>query len=324
PPKPPISPLESPPIIPPTGLEGVQGEGEGREGKPEGNPKPSLSGQGEVFDPSKPAGGAREAGHEPADLAAALRAKGEVGEWALRILQAAPGRLHANLPRAVALLELHGPEVARELWEHARATAEHSPLGAWLRYADPSVPLPPEVRARLRERLEARPEEPPPQPPEDEEEVYRRYLQRVAAGLDGVEWIQPLWQAVQDRRDEREVIMACQTWREEISKITGFPKPYITPANVVRLLSGWVGLWGDRLLPGSRARFRAARTPEEKVAVLREIVRDAIPPREGRGWDWVLERWRKGEEEITDEERREQEALWRRLEVIRANASASA
>jgi hypothetical protein len=62
----------------------------------------------------------------------------------------APGKAALILERAKAMAELYGPEALELLWKHAVATADHSPLGAWLRYADPTVPLPPEVRQALR------------------------------------------------------------------------------------------------------------------------------------------------------------------------------
>jgi hypothetical protein len=62
-----------------------------------------------------------------------------------------PGRAHIILERAKAMAELYGPEALEALWKHAVVTADYSPLGAWLRYADPTVPLPPEVRQALKE-----------------------------------------------------------------------------------------------------------------------------------------------------------------------------
>jgi hypothetical protein len=62
----------------------------------------------------------------------------------------APGKAALILERAKVMAELYGPETLEALWRHAVATADHSPLGAWLRYADPTVPLPPEVRQALK------------------------------------------------------------------------------------------------------------------------------------------------------------------------------
>jgi hypothetical protein len=62
----------------------------------------------------------------------------------------APGKAALILERAKAMAELYGPEALEALWRHAVATADRSPLGAWLRYADPTVPLPPEVRQALK------------------------------------------------------------------------------------------------------------------------------------------------------------------------------
>jgi hypothetical protein len=62
----------------------------------------------------------------------------------------APGKSALILERAKAMADLYGPEALELLWKHAVATADHSPLGAWLRYADPTVPLPPEVRQALK------------------------------------------------------------------------------------------------------------------------------------------------------------------------------
>jgi hypothetical protein len=98
---------------------------------------------------TKPA--AREEAHKPApeDPLAPL---GPAAPLVRRIMGQAPGKAALILERAKAMAELYGPEALEALWKHAVAIADHSPLGAWLRYADPTVPLPPEVRQALKGR----------------------------------------------------------------------------------------------------------------------------------------------------------------------------
>jgi len=167
------------------------------------------------------------------------------------------------------------------------------------------------VRARLRERLEAQ-EEPQslPHEPLSEEERERRFLREYADRLESekLAWMRPLWEPYRHRWEDRLVTMGIWGYREEIGRIMAHPKVYVSPDNVVRLLEGWLESIGEYLVPGSWARYQAAQTPEERVAVLREVVRGAIPPYKGppeEGWAWLLERWKRGEAEIEEQRRRE-------------------
>jgi hypothetical protein len=111
------------------------------------NPQPSSPGSSVLPKEENPA--AREAAHKPApeDPLASL---GPAAPLVRRIMGRAPGKSALILERAKAMADLYGPEALELLWKHAVATADHSPLGAWLRYADPTVPLPPEVRQALK------------------------------------------------------------------------------------------------------------------------------------------------------------------------------
>ncbi len=111
------------------------------------NPQPSSPGSSVLPQKENPA--AREGAHKPApeDPLAPL---GPAAPLVRRIMGQAPGKAALILERAKVMADLYGPEVLEALWKHAVATADYSPLGAWLRYADPTVPLPPEVRQALK------------------------------------------------------------------------------------------------------------------------------------------------------------------------------
>jgi biotin operon repressor len=111
------------------------------------DPRPSSPGSS--VSPKEESPVAREVAHKPApeDPLAPL---GPAAPLVRRIMGRAPGKAALILERAKTMADLYGAEVLELLWRHAVATADHSPLGAWLRYADPTVPLPPEVRQALK------------------------------------------------------------------------------------------------------------------------------------------------------------------------------
>ena len=120
-------------------VDALRGEDHGRGGKgalavaeEENSPKAQLN---------------PKAQHTPEDPLASL---GPAAPLVRRIMGQAPGKATLILERAKAMAEMYGSEVLELLWKHALATADYSPLGAWLRYADPTVPLPPEVRQALK------------------------------------------------------------------------------------------------------------------------------------------------------------------------------
>lgn len=177
-----------------------------------------------------------------------------------------------------------------------------------MRYADPSVPLPLEVRERLRgrplyreEARAAQPPTPPPDPAEEEDDdlagldpddaaMIRMYRRELSA----CSWVAPLWERWQGERD-RERLYAVFAWKEAWR----YWRPPGWPAHSYRrVLFSWARYEGAKLEP------RLARVEEmpleEALALIREVVAGCLPPRltweelearlNGMGWDHHAQR----------------------------------
>ena len=259
----------SPPYNPPPELEAGKGrEGEDKVEPEEGAQKPSHPGIESSEQKLESSAAAREGAHENP-----FASFGDLAPLVEAMVRAAPGRAHQILERGRLLLTLHGPDTFKNLWEWARKNATYSPVGAFLRYADPSVPLPQELRGRLKGKEEAPASSPPPAPAREEAPEWLAPLARER-GLEVACW----WEGVARRLSlaERELppgtVSPVRRWDQ--------PRHEAVAAVLDRAMSA---AW--KWATGALAEALASDDPAKRLEALRAFVLGLVPPE--APWDWA-------------------------------------
>lgn len=257
--------ISTPPYNPPPELEAGRGrEGEDKVEPEEEAPKPSHPGIESSEQKLESSAAACEGAHENP-----FASFGDLAPLVEAMVRAAPGRAHQILERGRLLLTLHGPDTFKDLWEWARKNATYSPVGAFLRYADPGVPLPQELRDRLKE---APASSPPPAPAREEAPEWLAPLARER-GLEVARW----WEGVARRISlaERELppgmVSPVRRWDQ--------PRHEAVAAVLDRAMSA-----ARKWATGAIADALASDDPAQRLEALRAFVLGLVPPE--ASWDW--------------------------------------